>query len=136
MEFKKEDKYLILEIITIFFIKYNDKDLDILLSIDFREMFINIFKKQLIFLDEKYIDDDVCQKIIKHIPEIENIKTILKKCENLVSFIKRINDSFDEIYKAISALGKLKEYSKSKILKDLKLVKMMIYLHALKYMKN
>ena len=120
LEFKKEDKYLILEIITIFFIKYNDKNLDILLSIDFKEMFINIFKKQLIFLDEKYIDDDVSQRIIKHIPEIENIKTILKKCENLISFLKRINDSFDDIFKAISTFGKLKRVFKIKDFKGFK----------------
>ena len=71
-------------------------------------MFIVIFQDELFFLDEKYIDDELSQKIIQHIPNIKNIVHILNKSEDYVSYIKKINDNFEDIFKAISPLKSLK----------------------------
>ena len=48
-------------------------------------MFLDMFKEELIFLDNQYIDDEIFQKILNKVPEIENIIPILNKSENYVS---------------------------------------------------
>ena len=100
--FDGENKNIILEIITIYFIKYRDKNLDILLSQDYKTMFINLFKNELLYLDEGYMDDEIIQKITNHLPIIQDIMKLINiNSPDYVSYFKKINDNFGRIFDLI-----------------------------------
>ena len=91
-----------MEIITIYFIKYRDKNLDILLSQDYKTMFINLFKNELLYLDERYMDDEIIQKITNHLPIIQDIMKLINiNSPDYVSYFKKINDNFGRIFDLI-----------------------------------
>ena len=108
MKYNKNGKNKILEIITIYFIKYEEKDIDVLLNNVFGQMFINMFKGELFFLDDNFLKDEIIQKIFKYASKIENIIPILEKSENYVSYLKKINNNFENIFQAIAPLKSLK----------------------------
>ena len=105
--YKSSNKNLIFEIIFIYFIEYRNKDIDILLN-NYYQMLIDMLKEEkLYFLDDKYIDDEVFEKIIKHTPKIDNILTLLNKSEKYSSYIKRIDLNFEVIFDSIKHLKSL-----------------------------
>ena len=107
--FNNDDKNLITEILLIYFIKYRNKDIEFLLTEKYINILIDLFKeKNLYFLDEEYLTDEICQKIINKIPEIKNIVDILSKSNDYISYINRINQNFSNIFKAIEQLKSLK----------------------------
>ena len=105
---KINDKNKILEIIVIYFIKYNKKDISILLSEDYKNLFLDLFKGELSFLDEEYLDYEISHKIIQNTPAIQDIILVLKKSKDYISYLTKIKDNIDPIYKAIESLKSLK----------------------------
>ena len=107
LKYKKENRNLIMEIIFIFFIDYMGKNIDILLE-NYYQIVIDLFKtEKLYFLDEKYINDEIFEKIIKYNPKIDSILSVLNKCDNYSTYIKRIYNNFDVIFNAIKHLKSL-----------------------------
>ena len=104
---QNNERNLILEIITIYFIKYQEKNIDILLN-TYKQIFIDLFKaEKLYFLDENFIDEEIFAKIVTHILSEQNILKILNTSENYVSYIKKIIANFDKIYNSIKKLKSL-----------------------------
>ena len=61
--FNNDDKNLITEILLIYFIKYRNKDIEFFLTEKYINILIDLFKeKNLYFLDEEYLTDEICQK--------------------------------------------------------------------------
>ena len=110
LNFNCNDKNLILEIIIIYFIQYKNKDLEIILNEKYKKMFISLFhQNKLYYLTDKILDEEISQKIIHQIPEIENIVAILKTLsKNYVSYLKKIDDNIEIIFKEIDKLKSLK----------------------------
>ena len=107
LNYEKENKNLIMEIIFIYFIEFRDKNIDILLN-NYYKLIIDLFNtEKLYFLNEKYIDDEIFEKIIKYNPEIHNIFKLLNKSENYSSYLKRIDKNFEVIFNAIKGLKSL-----------------------------
>ena len=108
LTFQNRDKNIILEIIVIYYIKYRNKDLSVLLSDKYKNLFLNLFKGNLFFLDEKYLDDEISQNIIQSSPTIDNIVSILKQSKDYNDYLTKIKNSIDQIYEAIGSLKSLK----------------------------
>jgi hypothetical protein len=73
------NKNIILELILIYFIKFKNKDIDIILQKKYIHLLISLFQQnKFYYLKDEIIDEDISQKIIQYIPLIEKIKTIFK----------------------------------------------------------
>ena len=104
------NKYIILELIIIYFIQFKNKDIDILLQKEYIHLLISLFQQNKFnLLKEEIIDEEMTQKIIQHIPQIENILGAFNKLSNnYISYLDLINNNFDNIYKAIKEHKQLK----------------------------
>ena len=110
LSMKDSNKNIILEIIMIYLIKFKNKDIDIILQENYINMLISLFhQNNLIYLKEEIIDEEMTQKIIQHIPQIENILGTYKALsKNYISYLDIINNNFDNLYKVIDKLKSLK----------------------------
>ena len=103
----------ILEIIMIYFIQYRDKDLSIILSQDYKGMFLSIFKQEKLYYlteSESLLDKDIFNKIIENILDVNSIEKFLKLNSNdNVEYLNKINDNFDVIFSVVEKLESLKE---------------------------
>ena len=102
----KNIKNRILEIIMIYFIKYRNKDLNLILSNNYKNMFISIFlNKQLNYLNKDILDDTITDKIIQSIDEIKVIESIIKGIStDYVSYFTKIDNNFEKIFKVMKNL--------------------------------
>ena len=99
----KNIKNKILEIIMIYFIKYRNKDLNLILSDNYKNMFISIFlNEKLNYLNKDILDDTITDKIIQSIDEIKEIESIIKASSaNYVSYFTKIDNNFEQIFKLV-----------------------------------
>ena len=104
------NKNIILELILIYFIKFKNKDINIILQKKYIHLLISLFQQnKFLYLKEEIIDEDITQKIVQHIPQIENIIGTYKTLSNdYISYLKLINNNFEDIYKTIEKLKSLK----------------------------
>ena len=105
-----KNKNIILEIIIIYLIQFKNNDIDIILQKNYIPMIISLFQQdKLIYLKDGIINEEITQKIIQHVPQIENIIGIIKKLnDNYISYLSFIDNNFDNIYKAIENMKSLK----------------------------
>ena len=112
IKWKSDDKNIkniknrILEIIMIYFIKYRNKDLKLILSDKYKNIFISIFQNEkLNYLNKDILDNTITDKIFQNIDEINVIESIIKTSSaDYVSFFKKIDDNFDKISKELKNL--------------------------------
>ena len=105
-----KNKNLILEIIIIYFVKFNKGQLKILFSSDdYKKMIIKLLKfKNSIFLGE-ILDEESTQIFINHSLNLENIINILNKNNNYIDYLTNIDKNFEKIYSFITSLTSIKE---------------------------
>ena len=105
-----KNKNEILELIMIYFIKFNINEIHFLFDEkENKEMIYNIFKlEKTTFLTEEILDETIIGIFINNCPKLEDILSILKKSNGYISYLETIKDNFEIIYKAITPLKSLK----------------------------
>ena len=109
-----KEKDDLLEIIIIYFIKFNRDHMNILFNDEkTKNMVIDIFKREsTTFIQEDILDKEIIQKLINNSRNIEDIINVLKNCNNYITYLENIHNNLDKIYEAINsseALIDLKE---------------------------
>ena len=102
-------EYEIIEIIIIYFIIFQKKNLDCLFVRDIKKLILSVFENEkLIFLNDELLNEEIVQEFIMQIPSLEEILSILKKSENYISYLKNIDKNIEQIFNGINSLKSLK----------------------------
>ena len=102
----------ILEIIIIYFIKFNNDNINSIFDgKEIKEMILQIFKlEKTRFLTEEILNEneEIIQKFFDHCPNIEYVLGLLKINDNYISYLQKINNNFKKILKEVKSLKSLK----------------------------
>ena len=108
-----KNKILILEIIILYFVKFNKQNISILFSSeDNKSMIINLFKFVDTYFLKEIKDEEIVQIIINQTLDLDNIINVLSKNNSYIEYLTNINNNFDTIYSIISSFKSIKEVYK------------------------
>ena len=104
------NKNNILEIIIIYFIKYNYYNINYLFDDkEIKDMIIQIFKlEKTLFLSEEMLDEKITEIFFNHCPNIEYVLGLLKQNDNYISYLQKINNNSKKIFREVKSLKSLK----------------------------
>ena len=92
-----------MEIIIIYFFKYNYDNVKIIFDDEIiKNKIFKLFEKEkFIFLTKEVLDEKITEIYINYCPNIEQILNILKRCDNYIDYLNKINNNFDKIFNSI-----------------------------------
>jgi len=108
-----KNKNLILEIIIIYFVKFNKGQLEFLFSSDdYKKMIKELLQfEYCIFLGE-ILDKESIQIFINHSLDLGNVINILNINNNYIDYLTNIDNNFEKIYSLITSFTSIKELYK------------------------